>query len=158
MTPNPERCVRGDRLRIERQQRQLTQTELATVAGVSRQLISAIENGHHSPGVDAAIALARVFDVPVDALFGAPRSPADEAMDSVPKPAHRERLRVERERLGLTQTELAQVAGVSRQLISTTEAGHSKPGVDAAIALARVIGVPVEELFGSRSDIVLTSG
>ena|ERR1700722_12403590 len=155
MAPSPERCVRGDRLRIERQLRQLTQTELASVAGVSRQLISAIENGHHSPGVDAAIALARVFDVPVDALFGLPRSQAGGPPDPLPKPAHRERLRVERERLGLTQTELAQVAGVSRQLVSTTEAGHSKPGVDAAIALARVVGVPVEELFGPRPDLVV---
>jgi len=132
----------------------MTQTELASKAGVSRQLISAIENGHHSPGVDAAIALARVFEVSVDALFALPRTRLGDQTPALPKPAaRRERLRVERERLGLTQTELADAAGISRQLISTTEAGHSKPGVDAAIALARVIGVPVEELFAASPEI-----
>jgi DNA-binding XRE family transcriptional regulator len=57
-------------------------------------------------------------------------------------------LRGARERLGLTQVELARRAGVSRQLVSGVEAGRHVPSVDAAIGLARVLGVSVERLFG----------
>jgi len=48
---------------------------------------------------------------------------------------------------GLTQTELAARAGVSRQLVAAVEAGHNTPAVDAAIGLARALATSVEELF-----------
>ncbi len=54
------------------------------------------------------------------------------------------RLRVEQR---LTQARLAELAGVSRQLVGAVEAGRHLPRVDAAVALARVLGVPVEELL-----------
>lgn len=52
---------------------------------------------------------------------------------------------------GLTQSELAARAGVSRQLVAAAEAGHNAPGVDAALALARALGTTVEELFRTES-------
>ena len=54
-----------------------------------------------------------------------------------------------RERLGLTQAELAERAGVSRQLVGGVEAGRHVPSVDAAIRLARALDVSVEDLFGA---------
>jgi len=48
---------------------------------------------------------------------------------------------------GLTQTELAARAGVSRQLVAAVEAGHNTPAVDAALGLARALATSVEELF-----------
>ncbi len=57
-------------------------------------------------------------------------------------------LRDARERLGLTQAELAERAGVSRQLVGGVEAGRHTPAVDAALRLARALGLSVEELFG----------
>lgn len=53
-----------------------------------------------------------------------------------------------REAAGLTQTELAARAGVSRQSIGAVEAGRHLPRVDAALALAAALGVDVEDLFG----------
>jgi DNA-binding XRE family transcriptional regulator len=53
---------------------------------------------------------------------------------------------------GLTQAELAAAAGVSRQAVGAIEAGRHRPGVDAALALARVVGVPVEALFGAAAE------
>jgi DNA-binding XRE family transcriptional regulator len=50
---------------------------------------------------------------------------------------------------GLSQAQLAAAAGVSRQAVSAIEAGRHRPGVDAALALARAVGVPVETLFGT---------
>lgn len=67
------------------------------------------------------------------------------------------RLRELREAGGLSQTELAARAGVSRQLVGATEAGRHLPRVDAALALADVLAVDVGILFGrseSPSDAV----
>lgn len=58
-------------------------------------------------------------------------------------------LQSHREEAGLTQTELAARAGVSRQSIGAIEAGRHLPRVDAALALAAALDVRVEDLFGS---------
>jgi DNA-binding XRE family transcriptional regulator len=57
-------------------------------------------------------------------------------------------LREARERAGLTQSELADRADVSRQTVGAAEAGRHVPAVDAAIRIAAVLGEPVESLFG----------
>ena len=48
----------------------LTQTELARRAGISRQALGAIESGVYHPGVAIAIRLARELGTSVEALFG----------------------------------------------------------------------------------------
>jgi putative molybdopterin biosynthesis protein len=58
-----------------------------------------------------------------------------------------------REAAGLTQGELASIAGVSRQLVGSLETGRHLPRVDTALALARALGVTAETLFG-RKDLV----
>lgn len=63
-------------------------------------------------------------------------------------------LRDHREDAGLTQADLAARAGVSRQLVSAVEAGRHQPRVDAALALARALGVDVATLFGRREQPV----
>jgi putative transcriptional regulator len=47
----------------------MTQQELADRAGVSRQTIHSIEAGKYKPSIELALRLARLFDVPVEALF-----------------------------------------------------------------------------------------
>lgn len=56
-------------------------------------------------------------------------------------------LRDRRRACGLTQSELAARAGVSRQLVAAVEAGRNVPAVDAALGLARALATNVEELF-----------
>jgi DNA-binding XRE family transcriptional regulator len=56
-------------------------------------------------------------------------------------------LRRRRLECGLTQTELAARAGVSRQLVAAVEAGQNTPGVDAALGIAGALASSVEELF-----------
>jgi DNA-binding XRE family transcriptional regulator len=56
-------------------------------------------------------------------------------------------LRERRLQCGLSQTELAARAGVSRQLVAAVEAGRNTPSVDAALRLARTMATNVEELF-----------
>ncbi len=59
------------------------------------------------------------------------------------------RIRSLREAQGLTQTELARRAGVSRQLVGAVEAGRHLPRVDAAAAIARVLSTAVEDLLAA---------
>jgi transcriptional regulator with XRE-family HTH domain len=61
----------GERLRRIREQRKLTQQELAERAGIRYETINRIENGKHAePRVYVAAALARALGVTVDYLAG----------------------------------------------------------------------------------------
>ena len=53
---------------------------------------------------------------------------------------------------GLSQAELAQVMGVSRQTINAIEKGRYLPSLPLAIALARHFGSSVEEMFSDNGD------
>ena len=60
----------GKALARARMARDLTQTELARRAGISRQALGAIESGAYHPGVAIAIRLARELGASVESLFG----------------------------------------------------------------------------------------
>lgn len=53
-------------LRVERG---LSQADLGSVLGVSRQTVNAIETGKYSPSLPLAIQLARYFGRPVEGIF-----------------------------------------------------------------------------------------
>ena len=57
---------------------------------------------------------------------------------------HLKRQRVER---GMTQEELAERVGVTRQTILSIERGRYSPSIELALRLARLFSVPVESLF-----------
>jgi DNA-binding XRE family transcriptional regulator len=56
-------------LRARRLECGLTQAELAARAGVSRQLVAAVETGQNAPAVATALALARALGATVEELF-----------------------------------------------------------------------------------------
>jgi putative transcriptional regulator len=56
-------------------------------------------------------------------------------------------LRVYREQKGLTQDQLAQLVGVSRQSIISIEKGHYVPTTIMALKLSTVLKTTVEKLF-----------
>jgi putative molybdopterin biosynthesis protein len=60
----------GIRLRLARQARGFSQQQLAGMAGVSRQAVSAVESGLSDPSLRVALALARALDVTVEEMFG----------------------------------------------------------------------------------------
>ena len=66
----------GARLRLARQARGFSQQQLAGMAGVSRQAVSAVESGHTDPSLRVALALGRALGLTVEELFG-PGGPAD---------------------------------------------------------------------------------
>jgi putative transcriptional regulator len=59
-------------VRRHRQVAELTQAELATRVGVSRQTIVAVESGGYAPSVYLALSLARELGTTVEALFAPP--------------------------------------------------------------------------------------
>jgi len=63
--------------------RGLSQRALAQAAGVTRQAVSAIENGRVQPSVGIALALARVLGTTVEELFSAPAAPVWPQFDHV---------------------------------------------------------------------------
>lgn len=52
-----------------------------------------------------------------------------------------------RSKLGINQTDLGKMAGVSRQTISLIERGDYSPSVTLALKLARICQVSVEDIF-----------
>jgi putative molybdopterin biosynthesis protein len=60
----------GMRLRLARQARGFSQQQLAGMAAVSRQAVSAVEAGHSDPSLRVALAVARALGTTVEELFG----------------------------------------------------------------------------------------
>lgn len=65
----------GARLRLARQARGYSQQQLAGMAGVSRQAVSALEAGHSDPSLRVAFALAHALGVTVEEVFGPGKAP-----------------------------------------------------------------------------------
>jgi putative transcriptional regulator len=48
---------------------EMTQTELATMVGVTRQTIGAIEKEEYAPSLELAFRIAHVFSAPLEEVF-----------------------------------------------------------------------------------------
>ena len=59
----------GNRLRVARAELRLSQEQLASLAGVTRQTISSIENGQYCPSALLAFVIADRLGKPVADLF-----------------------------------------------------------------------------------------
>ena len=57
------------------------------------------------------------------------------------------RLKEHRARLQINQSEMGQLAGVSRQTISQIDRGDYSPSVTLALRIAKICGVTVEDIF-----------
>jgi molybdate-binding protein/DNA-binding XRE family transcriptional regulator len=68
------------------------------------------------------------------------------------------RLRQKRQALGLSQKELADLAGITRQAVSALEANHYLPATSVALQLARAMHCRVEDLFSLKSGGEIVEG
>ena len=59
-------------------------------------------------------------------------------------------LRVLRARYDLSQAELAERLGVSRQTVNAVETGRYDPSLSLAFKIAALFGHPIEEIFSSE--------
>ncbi|PMC70074.1 MULTISPECIES: helix-turn-helix transcriptional regulator [Corynebacterium] len=58
-----------NRVRVLRVERDMTRAQLADAIGVNPQTIGALERGDHSPSLDLAFNICKVFNLPVEAVF-----------------------------------------------------------------------------------------
>jgi putative transcriptional regulator len=59
----------GNRLKVARAEKSLSQEQLGSLAGVTRQTICSIETGQYNPSALLALLLARRLDMRVEDLF-----------------------------------------------------------------------------------------
>jgi putative transcriptional regulator len=58
-----------NRLKVLRAERDWSQADLADRLDVSRQSVNAIETGKYDPSLPLAFRIARLFDMPIEAIF-----------------------------------------------------------------------------------------
>jgi putative transcriptional regulator len=58
-----------NRLKVLRAERDWSQADLAQRLDVSRQSVNAIETGKYDPSLPLAFRIARLFDLPIEAIF-----------------------------------------------------------------------------------------
>lgn len=56
-------------IKFIRKNLQLRQEDIATIVGVTRQTIIAIENDKYNPSLELAMKLAKLLNTPVEVLF-----------------------------------------------------------------------------------------
>jgi len=62
------------------------------------------------------------------------------------------KLKIQRAIKDVTQAELAEIIGISRQSINTIEKGKFVPSTVLALKFAQFFEVPVEEIFSLEDD------
>ena len=62
------------------------------------------------------------------------------------------RLKSRRVLLDMSQGELAEKAGVSRQTISSIESGDYNPSINLCITICKVLGVTLNDLFWEEGE------
>ncbi len=62
------------------------------------------------------------------------------------------KMKFRRIELNMSQTELAQKAGVTRQTIGLIEAGDFNPSIKLCIAICKALGSTLDELFWEEEE------
>lgn len=146
----------ADRIRELREARGLTQYGLAERAGLSRQLVGAIEARRHSPSVGAALAVARALGTTVEELFAEPApavTPTDDALED------RTPVRLGRVGALVVAHPTGPLAGTDERWTlpdGVWDAGAVDPFADAATATLVVAGC--DPLLGPLADATRRGG
>ena len=161
----------GANLRLARQARGFSQQQLASMAGVSRQAVSAVESGHSDPSLRVALALAQALGLSVEELFG-PGEPATPvtAVSVAPLRGRTDRVTLAPvgDRFvalpllgdagaGLGFLPAGGLAGPANLAASAVAAGSARSGADAGLELitVRPIGPPRPTLVVAGCDPAL---
>ena len=140
--PDPGQAGRGCACS---QARGYSQQQLAGMAGVSRQAVSAVEAGHSDPSLRVALALASALGVTVEELFG-PGVPAPVVGARPVAPLGEEGARVTLAQVGDTFVALPLVAE------SATRAGFLPAGGLVAMPSGPAPATPVRPLGPAPAD------
>ena len=64
-----KRGMKNLKMKLKRMEQNMSQTELARIAGVTRQTIGLIEAGEFNPSIKLCIAICKALDVTLNDLF-----------------------------------------------------------------------------------------
>lgn len=118
----------GEKIRVLRGEKGLSLSALAERAGISVSYLSEIERGAVYPSLATLKRLAQELGVPALVLIGNEGSLGH-------------KLRMLREEYGMTQAQLARLAGVTAGLIGQVEQGKVQPSLKTLEKLAQAMGV-----------------
>lgn len=128
----------GQRIEALRNERGWTMSRLAFLAGITLSAQSYRESRVYNPTYEVARAYAALFHVPLESI--APELVAP--VQSTPLGEQLYALRIERQ---LSQFELARLANVSQNFISSIEKGvNVYPRIHGIARIARALGVPLD--------------
>lgn len=126
-------------LKYLREQKRLSQKELAEEFGLSPSAIGMWEQGSRKPDIEAVICLAEYFGVTLDELVLKDLKPS--------APVYVSNLRYLRKKHNITQTEFAKILGFrGKQSICAIETGDAYISVDNLIKSADYFNVTLDEL------------
>lgn len=118
----------GEKIRIIRNEKDMSLQELADKIGISLSYLSEIERGTVYPALNTLKRVAEGLGIPATALMGHEGTLGH-------------KLKSLREEYGLTQAQLANMAGVTAGLIGQIEQGKVQPSLKTLEKLAEVMGV-----------------
>lgn len=147
---------------------QFTQADLALRAGIAVGFVSLMERGQRSPSIDTIFRVANAFDVHPEDLVKRLRLNMDRKVEVIairsqpmnvtnPKRVTDARallatnVKQMRSEKGITQKELAALAGIHETYVSRVERGEINASADIIQKLADTLSVPVARLFEAQS-------
>jgi transcriptional regulator with XRE-family HTH domain len=158
----------GAQLARMRRQRDVTQAELARLAGITRAMVVSYETGKVTPPGGVLPRIAGALGVSIDALFkhdpstvAASNSEELARIRRVARAGSRRRKRKGewtevfgrrlsrlRQELGLTQRELGVAVGISSRMIAYYETEKGNPPLELLPKLAKALRVSIDGLLG----------
>lgn len=139
----------AERLRELRSERKLRQREVAQYLGITESAYGYYEQGRREPSYEALGALAELYGVSIDSLFGR----VGERKERTPKPLPTigDRIRTARERMKLTSVEAAKKLELPESMVLSHELGKSPVSEHDMQHYARTYKIPVSYLNGTAS-------
>lgn len=135
--------IHGDKLRFIRKGRSMSVAELSELTGIPAEDIEAYEAGNREPDLDTLEQLADALGVTVRFFF-------EKSADSF---SIGNRIRVEREKKGLTRAQLAASAGISPAMVSQLESNQAEPSLDTLESISQALGVSICYFLLEQEDV-----
>ena len=141
----------GDRIATLRKEKKLTQEELSIQLDVTRQSISKWESGVAIPEYDKLLKLSDIFSCSIDYLLNENMNNKEINFNEITPYSVGEKIFSLRKTNNVTQEQLAEVLGVTRQTIYKWEVGLSTPEIYKIIMISDFFSCSLDYLIRSKN-------
>lgn len=145
----------GKRLRIAREEKGLTQADVAKLLNISASAVGMYEQGRRDPDTDTLRKFAELYKLPTDHLLGTDEIKEGfvNALKGKFTPTFSEKLKLSRRKAGITQEQVAIKMGLSVGTISGYERGYRKPEPEILKDLADLYGVTTDFILSDQDRV-----